>query len=80
VVPKGRREHIVNASIKRSYLWKHFQIFKLTQNMHLSYLVKNENEQRKMKEFAEWILNVGDRNTTKDDEDEFIKIPDDLLL
>jgi hypothetical protein len=24
VVPKGRREHIVNASIKRSYLWKHF--------------------------------------------------------
>jgi hypothetical protein len=24
VVPKGRREHIVNASIKHSYLWKHF--------------------------------------------------------
>jgi hypothetical protein len=80
VVPKGRREHIVNASIKRSYLWKHFQIFKLTQNMCLSYLVKNENEQRKMKEFAEWILNIGDRNTTTDDGDEFIKIPDDLLL
>jgi hypothetical protein len=30
VVPKGRKEHVVNASIKRSYLWKHFQIFKLT--------------------------------------------------
>lgn len=30
VIPKGRREHIVNASIKRSYLWSHFEIFKLT--------------------------------------------------
>jgi hypothetical protein len=36
VVPKGRREHIVNASIKRSYLWRHFTIYKLKQNMHLS--------------------------------------------
>jgi len=36
VVPKGRREHIVNASIKRSYLWNHFEIYKLTKNMRLS--------------------------------------------
>jgi ATP-dependent DNA helicase PIF1 len=28
VVPKGRREQIVNASIK-TYLWNHFEIFKL---------------------------------------------------
>jgi hypothetical protein len=48
--------------------------------MCLSCLVNNETEQRKMKEFAEWILNIGDRNTTTDDGDEFIKIPYDLLL
>jgi hypothetical protein len=48
--------------------------------MCLSCLVKNENEQRKMTEFAEWILNIGDGNTTTDDGDEFIKIPDNLLL
>jgi len=36
VIPKGRREHIVNASIKRSYLWNHFEIYELTENMRLS--------------------------------------------
>jgi len=36
VVPKGRREHIVSASVKRSYLWNHFKIFKLTKNMQLT--------------------------------------------
>jgi hypothetical protein len=30
VLPKGRRHNIVSASIKRSYLWNHFQILKLT--------------------------------------------------
>jgi hypothetical protein len=80
VVPKGRREHIVNASIKRSYLWKHFEIYKLTQNMRLNCLIDNQNEQKKMKKFAEWILNIGDGETTTDDGDELIQIPNDLLL
>jgi hypothetical protein len=29
VVTKGRGEHIVNAFIKRSYLWGHFIVYKL---------------------------------------------------
>jgi hypothetical protein len=29
VVTKGRRAHIVNASIKRSYLWSHFIVYRL---------------------------------------------------
>jgi hypothetical protein len=32
VVRNGRREHIINASIKRSYLWQHFEVFHLTKN------------------------------------------------
>jgi len=40
VITKGKREHIVNASIKRSYLWKHFEIFRLTENMRLKCLSK----------------------------------------
>jgi hypothetical protein len=36
VVTKGRREHIVNTSIKCSYLWKHFITYKLKQNICLS--------------------------------------------
>jgi hypothetical protein len=79
-VPKGRREHIVNASIKCYYLWKHFEVFKLTQNMCLSCMTDNQNEQQKMKEFAEWILNIGDGKTTANDGDELIQVLDDLLL
>jgi hypothetical protein len=30
VITKGRREQIGNASIRRSYLWKHVKIFELT--------------------------------------------------
>jgi hypothetical protein len=79
-VPKRRREHIVNASIKRSYLWKHFQVFKLTQNMRLSCMVDNQNKREKMKEFVKWILNIVDGKTISDDGYEMIQIPDDLLL
>jgi hypothetical protein len=41
VVTKGRREHIVNASIKRSYLWSHFTVYRLKQNMCLSCISDN---------------------------------------
>jgi ATP-dependent DNA helicase PIF1 len=66
--------------MKRSYLWKHFEVFKLTQNMHLSCMTDNQNEQQKIKEFVEWILNIGDGETTTDDAYELIQVPDDLLL
>ncbi|XP_062206115.1 uncharacterized protein LOC133907990 [Phragmites australis] len=44
VVTKGRREHIVNASIKRSYLWQHFEIYILTKNMRLTCTSHNITE------------------------------------
>jgi hypothetical protein len=36
VLPKGRRHNIITTPIKRSYLWKHFHILKLTKNMPLN--------------------------------------------
>jgi hypothetical protein len=80
IVPKGRREHIVNASIKRSYLWSHFQNFKLTQNMRLSSRTDSKVEHQRVHEFAKWILNIGDGKTITDDGDELIQIPKDLML
>jgi len=80
VIPKGRREHIVNASIKSSYLWSHFEIFKLTKNMRLSCLSNNCIEQQKVEEFARWILDIGDGKMSADDGEELIKIPSDILL
>lgn len=35
VIPKGVREQIVAASLKRSLLWKHVQVISLVQNMRL---------------------------------------------
>jgi hypothetical protein len=43
-------------------------------------MTDNQYEQQKMKEFAEWILNIGDGKTTTDDGDELIQVSDDLLL
>jgi hypothetical protein len=80
VVPKGGREHIVNASIKRSYLWGHFQIFKLKQDMRLCCMSDNKLEHQQVHEFVKLILNIGEGKTVTDDGDEFIQIPNDLLL
>ena len=55
MITKGKREHIVNASIKRSYLWKHFEIFRLTENMRLKCLSEDPIQKQNVAEFAEWI-------------------------
>jgi len=59
VVPKGRREHIVSASVKHSYLWNHFEIFKLTENMRLTCMPNDTEKHKEVNEFAEWILYIG---------------------
>jgi ATP-dependent DNA helicase PIF1 len=48
--------------------------------MRLSCMVDNQSEREKMKDFTEWILNIGDGKKASDDGDEMIQIPDDLLL
>jgi hypothetical protein len=53
VVTKGRREHIVNDSIKCSYLWGHFTVYKLKQNMCLSCVFCDIEENKLIKEFTE---------------------------
>jgi hypothetical protein len=80
VVPNAKRGQIVNASIKRSYLWSYFTVYRLTQNMRLSCMSDNIEERKQLHDFAEWILNIGDGKTSSNDGDELIKIPEDLLL
>ena len=80
VVPSGRREHTINASIKCSYLWQHFEIFHLTKNMRLNSLSSDQAEQQKTAEFAEWILQIGNGDTFLLNEKEYVSIPTDLLL
>jgi ATP-dependent DNA helicase PIF1 len=76
LLTKGRRHNIVIALIKRSYLWKHFHMLKLTKDMRLNGMT----EKQKVAEFAEWIPNVGNGKTTSAEGGKLIKIPSEILL
>ncbi|KAM0880860.1 hypothetical protein ACQ4PT_033300 [Festuca glaucescens] len=80
VIPKGRRCHIVDACLKRSYLWKHFEEFKLTRNMRVTSLADTPEEQNKTADFADWILNIGDGLVGNEEDEAWVNIPEDLLL
>ena len=52
VVPRGSRAQIVNASLRKSRLWRHVEVLHLTKNMRLD----NTPESNA---FAQWLLKVG---------------------
>ena len=79
---KGR---LINATINNSYLWPHFKILKLTENMRLKQLHHTEQEKKEIATFSEWILNVGNGTAEgiKDLENEdatWIKIPEKYFV
>nr|XP_043611614.1 ATP-dependent DNA helicase PIF1-like [Erigeron canadensis] len=80
VIPKGSRSNIVNASLNSSYLWQHCQVLKFTVNMRLR-VGCQETDVEEIKEFADWILKLGNGllGDTNDGEVE-IQIPEDLLI
>ncbi|XP_026397273.1 ATP-dependent DNA helicase PIF6-like [Papaver somniferum] len=85
VVTKGSREQIVDASISRSPLWEKFKIYELSRNMRLINTDADAVEQQKIKEFAKWVLDVGNGRIpaiaiNESEEKSWIQIPDDLLI
>lgn len=80
VVPGGSRSEIVNASLKSSYIWQYCTVLKLTVNMRLQQ-GSNRKQQEEIKDFAEWILKVGNGQLSEPNDGEVdIDIPDDLLI
>ncbi|XP_026459022.1 uncharacterized protein LOC113359644 [Papaver somniferum] len=59
VIEEGSREEIVNASISRSKLWKHFKVFELTNNMRLLTGDTSVEKREEVEEFSKWVLYVG---------------------
>ncbi|XP_071727834.1 uncharacterized protein [Rutidosis leptorrhynchoides] len=53
------RPEIVDASLHSSVLWNKCKVLKLTKNMRLS-SENNSAELKDMREFAEWILKIGE--------------------
>jgi hypothetical protein len=48
--------------------------------MHLSCIFDNMEERKQLKDFAEWVLYIGDGKTASDDGEELIQISNDILL
>jgi hypothetical protein len=58
IVPSGRKEDIVNACIKSSYLWSEFEMLTLTKNMRLQHSDSIDNELQRR--YGEMILTIGE--------------------
>jgi hypothetical protein len=61
VVPKGSREDIVGASMRRSHLWEYVEVLHLRRNMRLE--TGGEDD----REFASWLLDIGHGRHIRED-------------
>ncbi|GKC94109.1 DNA helicase [Tanacetum coccineum] len=86
LVKKGdAKEELIHASIAESYLWLHFKIFKLKENMRLLRSGLGNEERERFKIFAKWLLDVGNGEIGEPDEDNdentsWITIPQQYCL
>ena len=72
VVPKGSREQIVDAPLRRSLLWTNMLVLHLTQNMRLPMLSHEDVT------FARWLLDFGN-NALPKDADNNITLPPNIV-
>nr|GEV89223.1 hypothetical protein [Tanacetum cinerariifolium] len=85
VIPKGKRNEIVQACINRSELWKYCKVFTLSRSMGVNeYSTTGEIDTRKQ-QFNKWVLDVGDgnlptKNKEEEDEETWIEIPEEFII
>ena len=80
VVKKGSRYDVVKSTINYSDLWKNCKVLKLNRNMRLSTTTCAQTA-TSIKEFADWIMKIGNGETNLDENGEgIIHIPEDLLV
>jgi uncharacterized protein with FMN-binding domain len=81
VIPHATRADIVFASLSRSYIWKYLKIMKLTINMRLHQSHNSQNDNSKQKEFAEFLLKIGNGEyTTNSDTENMITLSADMTI
>ncbi|XP_024992440.1 uncharacterized protein LOC112526384 [Cynara cardunculus var. scolymus] len=80
VIPNAGRQDIVNASLSSSYIWEKCKVLKLTRNMRLT-ANSETSEIEQTRDFAKWILDLGEGKVVGDNDGEaVIEIPHDLLI
>ena len=70
VIPRGTRQQIISASLRRSSLWPHIKVHRLEQNMRLEQTAENVAH-------ADWLLEIGGGRTVDDREQ--ITIPEQMI-
>ncbi|XP_012833445.1 PREDICTED: uncharacterized protein LOC105954317 [Erythranthe guttata] len=80
VVLKASRQDIVHATINSSQLWEECKVLKLHTNMRLQ-SSSNTSEVEEVKEFADWILSIGNGEAGEQNDGEAsVEIPEDMLI
>ncbi|XP_024963403.1 uncharacterized protein LOC112503634 [Cynara cardunculus var. scolymus] len=80
VIPNAGRQDIVNASLSSSYIWEKCKVLRLTRNMRLT-ANSESSEIEQTRDFAKWILDLGEGKVGGDNDGEaVIEIPHDLLI
>ncbi|XP_071689999.1 uncharacterized protein [Rutidosis leptorrhynchoides] len=59
VKKKGSKLDIIDASIISSYLWEHFKVITLTENLRLMQKNLPEEEKKEVESFSSWLLKIG---------------------
>ena len=62
VIPREGRAGIVAASVKNSKVWPHFTELKLTRNMRVERLIKENptpERTKALRDYSEWLLQIG---------------------
>ncbi|XP_038685825.1 uncharacterized protein LOC119985609 [Tripterygium wilfordii] len=83
---KVLRFDTINACITKSYLWKHYQVFVLTQNMRLSTQGLSTHEREELRSFSKWLLDIGEgkeqafKMNKEEEYPSWIKIPQNLQV
>nr|GEU96678.1 uncharacterized protein [Tanacetum cinerariifolium] len=81
VIPRGTRPDVVHAILNSSYLWNDCEVLHLTVNMRLQEGARYSQDVNEIKEFADWILNIGDGKLGGPNDGEAVSdILDDLLI
>ena len=81
VIHGAGRPEIVMESLNSSYLWKHVKVLELTKNMRLMSNDLTPEDAKELKEFSQWILDVGDGKIGDGNDGEaLITIPDEFLI
>ncbi|XP_071726987.1 uncharacterized protein [Rutidosis leptorrhynchoides] len=80
VIPKGKRQEVVQACINSSDLWNHCQLHTLTRIIRVNEYTVDGHVDTRNKLFNKWVLDIGDGHVPvvcRDGEDEpsWIKIP-----